>query len=198
MTARTRPATATPSPITGGLAEGVWCLSTPNSSYVLAVAADGRLVQLHWGARLLPGDGSRLGEAAAVPPYQLPLESQEPLPVDGGLRWGPPSLQIAFPGGVRSLELRLVDDVVAAESARTATSSNAGSHSGTPRTAANRFGYCVPTPATGSSRGSATTATASSVAATTPRASCGADHCPTGSTASPAAPASPRTTPTPG
>jgi alpha-galactosidase len=115
MTAPARPVTAPLSPITGGLAEGVWCLSTPNSSYVLAVAADGRVVQLHWGARLAPGDGFRLDEAAAVPPYQLPLESQEPLPVDGGLRWGPPSLQIAFPGGVRSLELSLVDDVVAAE-----------------------------------------------------------------------------------
>src|SRR5258706_10032755 len=115
MPAAARPATSSPSPITGGLAQGVWYLSTRNSSYVLAVAADGRLVQLHWGARLSPGDASRLGEAAAVPPYQLPLESQEPLPVDGGLRWGPPSLQIAFPGGVRSLELKLLDDVVLAE-----------------------------------------------------------------------------------
>ncbi|MEU0559050.1 glycoside hydrolase family 36 N-terminal domain-containing protein [Dactylosporangium sp. NPDC006015] len=102
MTAPARPAPSSPSPITGG-------------SHVLAAAADGRLVQLHWG----PGS----------PPATDPASARPPPCRRTSCRWrarshcwsrvacagGPPSLQIAFPGGVRSLELKLVDDVVAAE-----------------------------------------------------------------------------------
>ncbi len=93
--------------------KGVWCLSTPHSSYVVAQEG-GRLVQRYWGPRLAPGDVPRHAPSR-VPPYDLPLEVEEELPVDGGLRWGPPSLQVRFPGGVRGLDLKLTGDTIVAE-----------------------------------------------------------------------------------
>ncbi|WP_255948636.1 alpha-galactosidase [Streptomyces odontomachi] len=101
----------------------VWVLSTGTTSYVVHAAADDRLVQLYWGARLSTADAvglaGRSGEPFTTAPYGLPLDVAELLPVDGGLRWGVPSLQVTFPGGVRSLELVLIsDDVVEEEHGR--------------------------------------------------------------------------------
>jgi alpha-galactosidase len=84
----------------------VWSLTTANTSYVIHLTEDARLVQLYWGAALSPADVLLLPRRPCTTrPYSLPLDAQEQLPVDGGTRWGVPSLQVTFPGGVRSLEL---------------------------------------------------------------------------------------------
>ncbi|WP_377267335.1 alpha-galactosidase [Peterkaempfera sp. SMS 1(5)a] len=94
----------------------VWSLSTPNTTYAVHLTDDDRLVQLHWGARLSPAETTALvGRTLTTAPYDLPLDAEEQLPVDGGLRWGVPSLQVTFPGGVRSLELALRSDRVEQE-----------------------------------------------------------------------------------
>ncbi|GHJ42051.1 alpha-galactosidase [Streptomyces sp. TS71-3] len=94
----------------------VWTLSTEHTTYALHAAGDDKLVQLHWGARLTSAETARLtGPPFTTAPYGLPLDLEEPLPVDGGLRWGVPSLQVTFPGGVRSLELVLTGDEVVQE-----------------------------------------------------------------------------------
>nr|WSX75461.1 alpha-galactosidase [Streptomyces sp. NBC_00899] len=89
----------------------VWSLSTAHTTYALHATGHGTLVQLHWGARLTLDEAAGLaGRAYTIAPYNLPLDIEEQLPIDGGLRWGVPSLQVTFPGGVRSLELALVAD----------------------------------------------------------------------------------------
>ncbi|MEO3780603.1 alpha-galactosidase [Micromonospora sp. B11E3] len=74
--------------------------------------------QKYWGPRL---SSSAAREAAALPAgsatpsgarrhvtsFSQPAEIEELLPVDGGLRWGVPALQVSV-DGIRSLELRFV------------------------------------------------------------------------------------------
>ncbi|WP_276314974.1 alpha-galactosidase [Streptomyces sp. WAC 06738] len=95
----------------------MWHLTTTRTSYVVGLDQGGRLVQVYWGQRLAPQDVQQLPRTAGpiVPPYGLPLEVEEQLPVDGGLRWGPASLQVTFPGGVRSLEPVLVGERIEQE-----------------------------------------------------------------------------------
>jgi alpha-galactosidase len=93
-----------------------WALSTTNTTYAVRWTADDRLVQLYWGPRLSPAETELLPmDTYLSRPYDLPLEVEEQLPVDGGLRWGVPTLQITFPGGIRSLELDLVSDLLEQE-----------------------------------------------------------------------------------
>ncbi|WP_432164721.1 alpha-galactosidase [Streptomyces sp. bgisy031] len=96
----------------------VWSLSTPNTTYAMHVAPDGRLVQLYWGARLSVDEVVPLTQqrtTASGSSFHLPGDVEEQLPVDGGTRWGVPSLQVTFPGGVRSAELEFAGDTVEAE-----------------------------------------------------------------------------------
>ncbi|MEV6991948.1 alpha-galactosidase [Streptomyces sp. NPDC093228] len=94
----------------------VWSLSTQHTTYALHATEDGKLVQLHWGVRLAPAEAAGLASRPyTTAPYDLPLDIEEQLPVDGGLRWGVPSLQVTFTGGVRSLELALVSDHIEQE-----------------------------------------------------------------------------------
>ncbi|MEV0143386.1 MULTISPECIES: alpha-galactosidase [unclassified Nonomuraea] len=87
-----------------------WAALTPATAYVFGVESgdDIRVVQHYWGPRL---PGAALGEVAdAVPGWIAtgfldPGDAAELLPVDGGRRWGVPSLQAVYPGGVRSVEL---------------------------------------------------------------------------------------------
>ena len=84
-----------------------WALST-NSSTLIVGFEDGALTQRYWGSRLPAGavagfasmDRQRWNSS-----FQRPAEVEEQLPFDGGHRWGVPSLQVVFAGGVRSLEL---------------------------------------------------------------------------------------------
>ncbi|MFC5220660.1 alpha-galactosidase [Streptomyces coerulescens] len=93
-----------------------WPLSTTNTTYVVRWTADNRLVQQYWGPRLSPAETETISEDTYLTrPHEVPLEIEEQLPVDGGLRWGIPALQITFPGGIRSLELDLVSDLIEQE-----------------------------------------------------------------------------------
>jgi alpha-galactosidase len=94
-------------------ASHTWLLSTPNTGYAL------RIVQavpshLYWGPSLT------LEQAAALPsPVPLTMATfeggvydAEELPVDGGARFGVPSLQVRFADGTRALELEYVDHTI--------------------------------------------------------------------------------------
>jgi alpha-galactosidase len=101
----------------------LWALNTPNSTYVVGVAVDAgtgeaMVLQRYWGASLPPpaareaaampsGPGNPSGAGRHVTSFSRPAEIEELLPVDGGLRWGVPALQVAV-DQVRSLELRFV------------------------------------------------------------------------------------------
>ena len=91
---------------------GAWAVTGPASTYVVAATTDpgtgeARVVQRYWGPAL---PEAALPEAAAGPPprpasgFFDPADADELLPVDGGTRWGVPSLQAEYPGGIRSVE----------------------------------------------------------------------------------------------
>src|SRR4051794_36051167 len=101
----------------------LWALNTPHSTYVVGVVVDAGtdeavVVQQYWGASLSPpaareaaampaGPGNTSGAGRHETSFSRPAEVEELLPVDGGLRWGVPALQVAV-DQVRSLELRFV------------------------------------------------------------------------------------------
>ncbi|MEV0384358.1 alpha-galactosidase [Nonomuraea sp. NPDC050643] len=89
-----------------------WAVITPASTYVLGVEIDPRTGeaaprQTYWGPRLTPEAARQVTTVPRrhVSSFSTPGEIEELLPVDGGTRWGSPSLQVAF-GHARSLELR--------------------------------------------------------------------------------------------
>ncbi|MFD0020757.1 alpha-galactosidase [Streptomyces sp. NPDC058382] len=81
----------------------LWMLSTPGSSYAVRLDDAGRLRHLHWGARLTP-------EQAAGLPYLLDVatnfdgELAEEFPVEGGARFGVPSLRLRYEDGSRTTQ----------------------------------------------------------------------------------------------
>lgn len=85
---------------------GVWLLSTPRTSYALRVDDTGAPCHLAWGPRLTLREAEEL--AAPQPPVASSFEGRpevgEELPVDGGTRYGPPSLQVRYPDGSRAFE----------------------------------------------------------------------------------------------
>ncbi|MFE4550842.1 alpha-galactosidase [Streptomyces sp. NPDC056785] len=97
------------SPISFAPDTGVWLLSTPRTSYALRVDETGAPCHVAWGPRLTLEEAGRL--AAAPPPVAASsFEGRsgvgEELPVDGGTRYGPPSLQVRFEDGSRAFEWR--------------------------------------------------------------------------------------------
>ncbi|WP_101790609.1 alpha-galactosidase [Nonomuraea indica] len=97
-----------------------WAVTTPASTYLISVEIDpvtGEAApqQKYWGPRL-PVEAARQAVTASGGPatpegarrhvssFSTPGEIEELLPVDGGTRWGSPSLQVSF-DDVRSLEL---------------------------------------------------------------------------------------------
>ncbi|MEU1752779.1 alpha-galactosidase [Micromonospora matsumotoense] len=101
----------------------LWALNTRDSTYVIGIEIDhatgeALVLQKYWGPILPPqaareaaamsaGPGNPSGAGRHVTSFSRPVEVEELLPVDGGLRWGLPALQVAV-DQVRSLELRLV------------------------------------------------------------------------------------------
>ncbi|MEU1618413.1 alpha-galactosidase [Streptomyces sp. NPDC005722] len=85
---------------------GIWLLSTPRTSYALRVDATGAPCHVAWGPRLTLDEAAEL----AVPPgpdassFEGRPPVGEELPVDGGARFGPPSLQVRFADGTRAFE----------------------------------------------------------------------------------------------
>lgn len=91
-----------------------WALTTPGSTYVIGVEVDpltGEAAprQTYWGPRLSPEAARQVTGPPKrhVSSFSTPAEVEELLPVDGGTRWGSPSLQVTF-GHARSVELRFV------------------------------------------------------------------------------------------
>ncbi|MEE4491729.1 alpha-galactosidase [Streptomyces sp. BE230] len=83
---------------------GVWLLSTPRTSYALRIDATGAPCHLGWGPALTPQEAAELVTEQGPPASSfegLPAVGEE-LPVDGGPRYGPPSLQVRFADGTRA------------------------------------------------------------------------------------------------
>lgn len=102
----------------------LWHLRTPASSLIVGVDEEDLLTQRYWGPSLpevalvefAETDRGRWNSS-----FQRPAEIEELLPVDGGHRWGIPSLQVTFAGDVRSLSLEF-------QGATTTAGEKTGSH----------------------------------------------------------------------
>ncbi len=84
----------------------LWVLSTPRTSYALRIDETGAPRHVAWGPRLTVTEAESL-----VVPDEDPASSfegrapvGEELPVDGGTRYGPPSLQVRYADGSRGFE----------------------------------------------------------------------------------------------
>jgi alpha-galactosidase len=88
-----------------------WLLSTPNTSYALRLEASNVLRHLHWGAPLTLEQVVSLGgrKQPTERGFETVFEGSEELAVDGGLRYGVPSLQVRFADGVRAIEWEYLD-----------------------------------------------------------------------------------------
>ncbi|KIF77206.1 alpha-galactosidase [Streptomyces sp. 150FB] len=89
---------------------GVWLLSTPRTSYALRVDETGAPCHLAWGPRLTLDEARQFVTPAAPPAssFEGRAPAGEELPVDGGTRYGCPSLQVRFADGSRAFEWRPV------------------------------------------------------------------------------------------
>ncbi|MFJ8618412.1 alpha-galactosidase [Streptomyces clavifer] len=85
---------------------GIWLIRTPRTSYAVRVDGTGAPCHVAWGPRLTPAQAAELATAPAVPASSFEGTSGvgEELPVDGGARYGPPSLQVRFADGSRAFE----------------------------------------------------------------------------------------------
>jgi alpha-galactosidase len=85
---------------------GVWLLATPHTSYALRIDETGAPCHLAWGPRLTLAEAEDL--VVSPGPETSSFEGRDPvgeeLPVDGGTRYGPPSLQVRFADGSRAFE----------------------------------------------------------------------------------------------
>ncbi|WP_306190763.1 alpha-galactosidase [Streptomyces sp. MK5] len=90
---------------------GVWLLTTSHTSYALRIDDSGAPCHVAWGPRLTTAEA----DALVVPAGNLPSSFEgrppvgEELPVDGGTRYGPPSLQVRRPDGSRGFEWQPAD-----------------------------------------------------------------------------------------
>ncbi|MBB3725528.1 alpha-galactosidase [Nonomuraea dietziae] len=101
------------------MGDSAWAAVTQSSAFVFGLEAageDSRVMQWYWGPRL-PDEA--LAEVVRQAPRRIhsgfhdPRDVDELLPVEGGARWGVPSLQVTYEGGVRSVELTFAEAVVA-------------------------------------------------------------------------------------
>ncbi|MFJ5215495.1 alpha-galactosidase [Streptomyces sp. NPDC088354] len=85
---------------------GVWLLSTARTSYALRTDETGAPCHVAWGPRLTLAEAAELAVPLAPPASSFegrPAVGEE-LPVDGGARYGVPSLQVRFADGSRAFE----------------------------------------------------------------------------------------------
>ncbi|MBQ0887050.1 alpha-galactosidase [Streptomyces sp. RM72] len=84
----------------------LWVLSTPRTSYALRIDETGAPRHVAWGPRLTVTEAESLvvpdGDPASSFEGRAPVG--EELPVDGGTRYGPPSLQVRYADGSRGFE----------------------------------------------------------------------------------------------
>ncbi|MFK0058363.1 alpha-galactosidase [Streptomyces werraensis] len=85
---------------------GTWLLNTQGTSYALRIDESGAPCHVAWGPRLTRDEAEELltppGPSASSFEGRPPVG--EELPVDGGTRYGPPSLQIRYEDGTRAFE----------------------------------------------------------------------------------------------
>lgn len=84
----------------------LWLMCTPRTSYALRVDDTGVPCHVAWGPRVTLTEARALVAPPAPPHSSFEGNSGvgEELPVDGGTRYGPPSLQIRFEDGSRAFE----------------------------------------------------------------------------------------------
>ncbi|MGC5170078.1 alpha-galactosidase [Microbacterium sp. DT81.1] len=111
-------------PITAAPNEKGWLIETPGSLYAIGLDATGLPAQRYWGPSLPSDDWGQLLRGDTSPwrsDTSRPEEVQQEVLADGGVRWGVPGLQVVFPGGNQSLELRFVDARIDNEAAGQST-----------------------------------------------------------------------------
>src|SRR3954465_13003162 len=87
---------------------GVWLLTTSHTSYALRIDDSGAPRHVAWGPRLTTAEADALVVPGGDPPSSFegrPPVGEE-LPVDGGARYGTPSLQVRYADGTRAFEWR--------------------------------------------------------------------------------------------
>ncbi|GAA4586788.1 alpha-galactosidase [Planotetraspora phitsanulokensis] len=85
----------------------LWLLRGPTSAYAIRLAEDDSVRHVHWGAALTLDQAAELPER--VSPAASSFESVagvDELAVEGGARFGPPSLLVRFADGTRGVEWR--------------------------------------------------------------------------------------------
>ncbi|MEV8425737.1 alpha-galactosidase [Streptomyces niveus] len=87
----------------------LWLISTQHTSYAVRIDSGGAPCHVAWGGRLTLDEAAEI--AARQPPADREISSFEgrppvgdELPVDGGARYGVPSLQVRFADGTRAVE----------------------------------------------------------------------------------------------
>ncbi|MFJ9720685.1 alpha-galactosidase [Streptomyces sp. NPDC101213] len=85
---------------------GIWLLTTPRTSYALRIDETGAPCHLAWGPRLTlaEAEGLLVPAGPAGDSFEGRPAVGEELPVDGGTRFGPPSLQVRHADGSRAFE----------------------------------------------------------------------------------------------
>ncbi|MGW0628782.1 alpha-galactosidase [Streptomyces sp. NPDC002758] len=92
-------------------ASGVWLLSTARTSYAMRIDRTGAPCHLAWGPRLpLEAAGQLVPpQAGEISSFEGRSPAGEELPVDGGARYGVPSLRVRFANGTRAFEWEPLD-----------------------------------------------------------------------------------------
>ncbi|MFG2882565.1 alpha-galactosidase [Streptomyces sp. NPDC048297] len=85
---------------------GVWLLSTAHTSYAIRIDDTGAPCHLAWGPRLPLAAAGQLvpPPAGEISSFEGRSPAGEELPVDGGARYGAPSLRVRFADGTRAFE----------------------------------------------------------------------------------------------
>ncbi|MFI6603883.1 alpha-galactosidase [Nonomuraea sp. NPDC050536] len=87
----------------------LWLLRTPATSYVLRLDEDDAPRHVHWGARLTLDQARQLAEVRATLADTESDPGGEELAVEGGLRYGVPSLIVRYGDATRGVEWRLLN-----------------------------------------------------------------------------------------
>jgi alpha-galactosidase len=85
----------------------LWLLSGPTTAYAVRLAGDDSVRHVYWGAVLTLAQAVELVErtSPAASSFEAVAGSDE-LPVEGGARFGPPSLLVRFADGTRGVQWR--------------------------------------------------------------------------------------------
>ncbi|MFI6761550.1 alpha-galactosidase [Micromonospora sp. NPDC050417] len=85
----------------------LWLLRGPTAAYAVRLAEDGAVRHVHWGAPITLDQAVQAGErtSPAASSFEA-VAGVDELTVEGGARFGPPSLLVRFSDGTRALQWR--------------------------------------------------------------------------------------------